>query len=110
MPGPTKGTIVAISFLAPAVLAVAAAVALAPMVAADEGDGATKPGQVRGSAQESGDRDVSKPGPRPGPPRASSQIKEVPKGWTNEAQWARPGSGGSNNFGSLPKPPIFALD
>ena len=102
----------AISFLAPAVLAVAAAVALAPMVAADEGDGdgATKPGKVRGSAQQAGDRDVSKPSPRSGPPRASSQIKEIPKGWTNEAQWARPGSGGSNNFGSLPKPPIFALD
>jgi hypothetical protein len=33
----------------------------------------------------------------------------VPKGWLNEAQWARPGSG-SNPFGAQPKPPVFALD
>ena len=34
-------------------------------------------------------------------------YSNLPKGWTNEAMWARPGQ---NTFGSGPKPPGLALD
>ena len=45
-------------------------------------------------------------------PRETFQQQEAwndaPEGWTNEAQWARPGA--SNPFGTFPKPPVFAMD
>ena len=81
----------ALSLLAPTVLAAAAAaaaIAFAPAAAADR------------------DND-SKPGPR-GTSQQQDAWNNAPKGWTNEAQWARPGA--SNPFGTLPKPPIFAMD
>lgn len=97
----------AISFLAPAVLAAAAAAAvvLAPAAAADR-DSDSRVDSARGSAKQD-----TVDTPRPGPRVVSrpNAISQVPKGWLNEAQWARPGSG-ANPFGSLPKPPIFALD
>jgi hypothetical protein len=81
----------ALSLLAPAVLAAAAAaaaIAFAPAAAADR------------------DND-SKPGPR-GTSQQQDAWNDAPKGWTNEAQWARPGA--SNPFGPLPKPPVFGMD
>jgi hypothetical protein len=98
----------AISFLTPAVLAgaVAAAIALAPAAGAEEAEERERSGSARGSSQQADkvDRGPHKSTPIKRGPRA----EQAPKGWTNEAQWARPGA--SNNFGSLPKPPAFALD
>lgn len=102
----------------------AAAIALAPNAVADDSDDLSRPGGARGSSQQdtakeagpgrgSAALNAAKQAPRPGPGRAPSQrgaATDVPKGWTNEALWAQPGPGGSNPFGTLPKPPIFALD
>ncbi len=89
----------AITFIAPAVLAAAAAaaIAFAPTAAADDLDDLTSPSGGRGTAQEV-----------KAPSQQEKSWNSEPKGWTNEAQWARPG--GANPFGSLPKPPVFALD
>ena len=84
----------ALSLLTPAVLAAAAAaaaIAFAPAAAAEDRDEASKPGPKRGTTTSQ-----------------TESWNSAPKGWTNEAQWARPGA--SNPFGSLPKPPIFAMD
>lgn len=96
--------------LTPAVLAgsFAAAIALAPAAAADDDD-LSGPGPSRGSSQQAAaadDKKVSRPGPvrKPSRPDAANSVP----GWSNEALWARPGA--SNQFGGLPKPPIFALD
>jgi hypothetical protein len=103
----------AISFLTPAVVAgaVAAAIALAPAAGAEEVDDLEKSGSARGSSQKAESPQKADPvnrGPNASKPTTRGAVSEVPKGWTNEAQWARPGAG--NNFGSLPKPPAFALD
>lgn len=90
----------ALLLLTPAVLAgaFAAAIAFAPTAAADDEDTGSRPDRTgRESSQQ----------------REAAQRQawnDAPRGWSNEAQWARPGPGGSNPFGSLPKPPIFALD
>jgi hypothetical protein len=83
---------VALSLLTPAVLAgaFAAAIAFAPSAGAEELDNAPRPGKLERGAT------------------SQQAWKDAPKGWTNEAQWARPGA--SNPFGTLPKPPIFAMD
>lgn len=83
----------ALSLLAPALLAgaAAAAIAFAPAAAADDDDRPARPDRS--------DRSTS---------QSSDKWKSAPKGWTNEAQWAKPGA--SNPFGTLPKPPVFALD
>lgn len=84
----------ALKFFAPALLAAAAAAAIgfAPVAAADDDNerGVKPGGNQRGTSQQ------------------EKGWNKAPKGWTNEAQWARPGA--SNIFGSLPKPPAFALD
>ena len=104
----------AISFLTPAVLAgaVAAAIALAPAAGADKADDLEKSGSARGSSQKAESPQKADPvnrGPNASKPaKRGGAVQDVPKGWTNEAQWARPGA--NNNFGSLPKPPAFALD
>ena len=92
----------AITLIAPALLtaAAAAANAFAPAAAADDLDDLTTPS--RETAQE-----VKVPSPQQKTQQQKS-WNNAPKGWTNEAQWARPGA--SNPFGSLPKPPIFAMD
>ena len=102
----------ALSLLAPAVLAAAAAaaaIAVAPAAAADT-YGSTSIKERPGT--------VAPPANMPHMPfvgvgsRGTSQQQEAwndaPEGWTNEAQWARPGA--SNPFGTFPKPPIFAMD
>lgn len=85
----------ALSLITPALLAgaaAAAAIAFAPAAAAEEDELVSRPGAA--------DRETS---------QQDEKWNGAPKGWTNEAQWAKPGSG-SNPFGSLPKPPVFALD
>lgn len=82
----------ALTLLAPALLAAAAAAAIgfAPIASAEDGDRTVKPNRAdRGTSQQ-------------------DSWSKAPKGWTNEAQWARPGA--SNPFGALPKPPVFAMD
>lgn len=117
--GNAKGpTDVAISLLAPTVLAIAAAaIAFAPVAAADD-DTDDLSGPDIGSSQQAGgpDDDVTASGPArkaPAPagkaPKPNS-VSDVPKGWSNEALWSDQVGGGSNPFGSLPKPPVFALD
>jgi hypothetical protein len=100
----------AISFFAPAVLATAAAaaaVAFAPAAAADR-DIDSRGDSGRGIAKQD-TREASRPGLAFRPAPRQSAVSQVPQGWLNEAQWARPGSG-ANPFGSQPKPPVFALD
>jgi len=93
----------ALSLLAPAVLAAAAAaaaIAVAPAAAADTYGSTSikeRPGTVAPQA--------NIPHMPFGPQEA---WNDAPEGWTNEAQWARPGA--SNPFGTFPKPPIFAMD
>lgn len=99
------------TFLTSTVLAGAFAVAigLAPAAAAEEADEVSKRDTGRGSSQQAAGTDRGGPY-RPGPARKPSRpdaTNAVP-GWANEALWARPG--GSNPFGTLPKPPAFALD
>lgn len=82
--------------------AVASAIALAPVAGADPRPGgcdtASECSRAGGGA----------------PNRAPNQLTtdytsgNLPKGWTNEAQWARPGA--SNPFGLGPKPPVLAMD
>lgn len=79
--------------------AVAAALAFAPLAAADE---PSRDG-CRGSA-------CSKPAAPPKvfkPAPSRNGAANVPQGWKNDARWAQQGS---NPFGSGPKPPIVALD
>ena len=103
-----------ISFLTPAVLAgaVAAAIALAPAAGAEEVEDRERSASDRGSSQKAESPRKADPvnrGPNASKPaKRGGAVQDIPKGWTNEAQWARPGA--SNNFGSLPKPPAFALD
>lgn len=75
--------------------AVAGTIAVAPSATADP-----RPGGCDKSAG------CARPGLAQNPlsPEFSAQL---PKGWTNEAQFARPGV---NPFGAGPKPPVLALD
>lgn len=98
-PEPTKGlSTVALSFLTPAVLAgaFAAAIAFAPAAGAEDGDG--------------DDLSTTNRGPRGTTSQQQDRASQAPKGWSNEALWSQPGTGSSNIFGTLPKPPIYALD
>lgn len=102
----------AISFLAPAILAgaLAGAIAMAPVAAADSRD----VGPDKSSRSESVDRGphAVKPKPRPGPNNATSDFNnsQIPQGWRNDSLWARPGNPGSNPFGTGKRPPVIALD
>ena len=93
----------AITLIAPAVLAAAAAaaIAFAPAALADDVDDLKSPGR----GQQKTTQEVVKVSPQQQQQKA---WNSAPKGWTNEAQWARPGA--SNPFGTLPKPPVFAMD
>ena len=86
--------------------AVAAAIAVAPTAGADSpsdgcrGSGCSEPrpaspGQKGGSAKN---------------PLSSDFAADIPTGWKNDAQWAKPRPGGPNPFGSGPRPPVFAMD
>lgn len=88
----------------------AAAIAFAPIAAADD-DTDNLPGPNRGSSQQAGDPDddLTASGPARKAPKPDA-ADDVPTGWSNEALWSDQTGGGSNPFGSLPKPPVFALD
>ena len=76
--------------------AIAAALSLAPTVGAAPGPGCDTASEC------------SRGGSAPNPLSTDFTSGDLPKGWTNEAQWARPGA--SNPFGLGPKPPVLALD
>lgn len=91
----------ALSFRAPAAVAVAiaAAVILAPAAAADDDDlDDAVSSSARGQDRTSSQQDKPDNGP------------SVPKGWSNEALWAGDQPGAPDIFGTLPKPPVYALD
>ena len=94
--------------------AIAAAISLAPVAAADPRPDGTpdSSSSVRVDADE-----PSAAGARAGSAGTPSDMDQlssdfasddVPTGWKNEALWARPG--GSNPFGAGPKPPVLAMD
>ena len=94
--------------------AIAATIALAPAAIADPGPDNTAD---TSSVSASDSRSTSAAGARGGDNRNSDNdgpltndytSNDLPAGWTNEAQWARPGA--SNPFGLGPKPPVLALD
>ena len=89
----------AVSFLAPALLAgaAAAAVFLAPSAGADAPAG---PGSAR-----DGSSDASTPAATRAP-SAKGYSPKLPTGWLNEAQFAKPGT---NPFGAGQMPSILAL-
>ena len=91
--------------------AAAATVAFAPIAAADDDDLDNLPGIDRGTSQQADgpDNDVTAAGPARKAPKPDA-VDDVPKGWSNEALWSDQVGGGSNPFGSMPKPPVFALD
>lgn len=102
----------AISLLAPAILAgaLAGAIAMAPVAAADTRDTASD----NSASSESVKRgpNAFKPKPRPAPNNATSDFNssKIPQGWRNDSLWARPGNPG-NPFGPTGKrPPVIALD
>lgn len=102
------------TFIAATVLAgaaAAAAIALAPAAAADRNDRTDRGGSGGASASSSSsiDRGPNKatPAQRGGVNNRTPDYSGLPKGWTNEAMWARPGQ---NPFGSGPIPPALALD
>ena len=89
--------------------AAAAAIALAPVALADRGD--------RGVKSEESSQSIDR-GPHKATPAQRGGVGNIvgnrapdysnlPKQWTNEAMWARPGQ---NPFGAGPKPPGLALD
>lgn len=102
----------ALSLLTPAVLAAAAAaaaIAFAPAAAADTYGSTSikeRPGTTAPQANMPHMPFIGM-GPR-GSSEQQEAWNDAPKGWTNEAQWARPGV--SNPFGTSPKPPVFAMD
>jgi hypothetical protein len=107
----------AISLLTPAVLAgaIAAAIALAPVAGAEPGDSATgdsATGSSENAASAQRGPNAAKVSPRPGPNSATTDYSssQIPQGWRNDALWARPGTPGSNPFGSGKRPPVIALD
>lgn len=76
--------------------AIAAAISVAPAAVADPGPGCDIASEC------------SSAGGAPNQLSTDFTSDDLPKGWTNEAQWARPGA--SNPFGLGPKPPVLALD
>lgn len=74
--------------------AAATAIALAPLAAAGSG-----PGCVRPTICSDASPDYK--------PAEADIFSSVPKGWTNEAQFVRPGY---NPFGAGPQPPLLALE
>jgi len=102
----------AISLMAHAVLAsaIAAAIATAPVAGADLGDSAT--GSSEDAVVTDRGPNAAKPNPRPAPNSATTDYgsSQIPQGWRNDALWARPGTPGSNPFGSGTRPPVIALD
>jgi len=103
----------AISLLASALLAgtVAAAIGLAPAATADSRDSITDSVAGAESIQRGPNAAKVKP-PRSIPNSATSDYSssQIPQGWRNDALWARPGTPGSNPFGSGNRPPVVALD
>lgn len=101
-----------ISLLTPAAIAgaIAAAIALAPLAGADTKEPAAD--SAAGSASTQRGPDAAKVKPRPAPNSATSDYSssQIPQGWRNDALWARPGTPGSNPFGSGKRPPVIALD
>ncbi len=101
--------------LIPAVLAgaVAVAIAVAPVAGADAADSLSGSEAVADSAGQGSVRQgvPAKPG-RSVPNSATSDYSssQIPQGWRNDALWARPGTPGSNPFGSGKRPPVIALD
>jgi len=102
----------AISLLAPAILAgaVAAAIGLAPAASADSRDSAIDP--VAGAESTKRGPNAAKVKPRQAPNTATTDYtsSQIPQGWRNDALWARPGTPGSSPFGSGGRPPVVALD
>lgn len=76
------------------IAAAAAAVALAPTAGA-----AADPGCATAST-------CSDAGPAYSPPE-SDFTRNIPQGWSNEAQFLQPGN---NPFGAGPQPPLLALE
>ena len=103
----------AISLLAPALLAgtVAAVIGLAPVATADSSDSMTDAVASAESIQRGPNATKAKP-PRSisGSATTDYSSSQIPQGWRNDAQWARPGAPGSTPFGSGPRPPVVALD
>ncbi|MCB1288534.1 MAG: hypothetical protein KDB47_12730 [Mycobacterium sp.] len=79
--------------------AVAAALAFAPVAAADESS--LEDCQGSACSNPAAPPKVFKPAP------SRNASANIPQGWKNDAQWAQPGS---NPFGSGPMPPLVALD
>ena len=102
----------AISFLAPAILAgaVAAAIGLAPAAAAEPKDSPTDPVASAESTQRGPNAAKVKPRPAPNSATTDYSSSQIPQGWRNDALWAKPGTPGSNPFGSGKRPPVIALD
>lgn len=102
----------AISLLAPALMAGAFAVgiALAPTASADDfGSLGDSVASVDTPQRGPNAADVKK---RPGPNAATNDYNssQIPQGWRNDAVWANPSKPGSNPFGSAKRPPVIALD
>lgn len=94
--------------------AIASAIALAPAAAADPGTDDTAgsssvtASDSRSAAAAGANRGSARNSPDKGQLSSDFADGDLPTGWTNEAQWARPGL--PNPLGSGPKPPILALD
>ena len=94
--------------------AIAAAISLAPVAAADPGPDDTPGSSSSVRADASSPSAAGARAGSDGTPANNGQLSsdfasdDVPTGWKNEALWARPG--GSNPFGAGPKPPVLALD
>ena len=93
--------------------AIAAAISLAPAATADPGADDTADTSVSSSDSRSASAVDARSGSTRNP-AGNNQLTtdytsdDLPTGWTNEAQWARPGA--ANPFGLGPKPPVLALD
>lgn len=101
----------AISLLAPALIAGAFAVgiALAPTAMADRSDSAAG---AESSAEIDRGPHKAEVKKRPGPNAATSDFNsnQIPQGWRNDALWGG-NPGPSNPFGSSKvRPPVIALD
>jgi hypothetical protein len=102
----------AISLIAPALIAgaLAAGIALAPAASADDfGSLGDSLESVEAPERGPNAADVKK---RPGPNAATNDYfsSHVPQGWRNDAVWANPERPGSDPFGSAKRPPVIALD
>ena len=99
-------------FLAPTLLAgaVAAAIGLAPAAAADRTDSPTDSAASAESPQRGPNKAAPKPRSAPNTATTDFSTSQIPQGWRNDALWARPGTPGSNPFGTGKRPPVIALD